>query len=123
MTLPSYFRMAKKAMLLSDSRFRLGACILLKRKVISIGFNQMLRSHPLVRKYDQFDAIHAEVSAILRLKNKELLIGSTVIVYRETKDGIPTLAKPCKVCQKILKEFGISKAIYTTDNGFETLTL
>jgi cytidine deaminase len=123
MILPSYFRMAKKAMKLSDSRFRLGACILSKRKVISIGFNQMLRHHPLVRKYDNFDGIHAEVSAILRLKNKNLLIDATMIVYRETKLGKQSLAKPCKVCQKIMKDFKMSKAIYTTETGFETLFL
>lgn len=123
MTLPSYFRMAKKAMFLSDSRFRLGACIISKRKVVSIGFNQMLKHHPLTRKYDNFDGIHAEVSAILRLKNKSLLTNATIVVYRETKQGKPSLAKPCKVCQKIMKDFQISKAIYTTDQGFETLFL
>lgn len=123
MTLPSYFRMAKKALLLSDSRFRLGACVLSKRKVISIGFNQMLRHHPLVRKYDNFDGIHAEVSAILRLKNKSLLTDATMIVYRETKSGKQSLAKPCKVCQKIMRDFKLSKVIYSTDNGFETLYL
>lgn len=123
MQLPSYFRMAKKAMTFSDSRYRLGACILSKRKVISIGFNQMMRFHPLVRKYDQFDAIHAEVSAILRIKNKELLRDSVMVVYREDKSGKLAMAKPCKVCQKIMKDFGISKAIFTTGSGFDFLYL
>lgn len=121
--LPPIFRMAKKAIRYSTSKYRLGSCILVNRKVVSIGFNQMLRTHPLVRKYDEFKAIHAEVSAILRLKNKDLLNGSTLVVYRETKNGTQELAKPCEVCQRIMKDFGISEVYYSTPDGYEVMKL
>lgn len=115
--------MAKKAVRFSTSKFRLGAAIVSGRKVVSIGYNQMLRTNPLVRKYDQFKAIHAEVSAIIRIKNKELLRGSTLVVYRETKNGVQEIAKPCDVCQKIMRDFGIIEVYYSTPTGYEVMKL
>jgi hypothetical protein len=54
------------------------------------------------------------------------LRGSTMVVYREhNKDGYPLMARPCATCWRILHYFGVSKVIYTIDNGFamEHLTL
>src|SRR5689334_20028761 len=118
--LPSYFRHAIKASYCSDSNIRLGACILIKGRAISIGFNQRFKTHPLIRKFHEYQTIHAEVSAILRIKDKSILKNATMVVYRESKDTkVPLLARPCDTCRKILNFFGIEKVIYTTNGSYQ----
>lgn len=119
MSIPSYFREAKKASKSSDHpKFKVGACLVYKGRVLSIGFNQILKSHPLTRMFNEHQTIHAEVSAIVRLKNKELLPHCTMVVYREGAIGNLALAKPCPTCRKILKFFKINKIAYTTYGGY-----
>lgn len=119
MTLPSYFREAKKARENSDHpQFKVGACLLYKGGVVSIGFNQILKSHPITRMFNEHQTIHAEVSAIVRLKNKKLLKDCTMVVYREGAKGNLALARPCPTCKKILKFFKIKKIAYTTYDGY-----
>jgi deoxycytidylate deaminase len=60
--------------------------------------------------------IHAEASAILSCRHKNDLAGSTIVVYRSTKDGCLALAKPCEACTKLMKIYGIKRVIYTKDN-------
>ncbi len=125
MKLPRIFRMAKKASELSDySQYKVGSCILYKGKVISIGFNQHFKTHPLTRLFHEEQTIHAEVSSIIRLKNKEILKDCKIVVYRQHKDGELAMSRPCPTCIKILKFFKISQIAYTIPGGFaeETLT-
>ena len=119
MNLPNYFRLAKKASLNSVHIIKLGACILSKNRVISVGFNQRFKTNPFIRKFDPHKTIHAEMSAIFRIKNKSLLKGATMVVYREkNEDKSIGMAKPCPVCQEIMKHYGFEKMIYTTDFGY-----
>ena len=39
-------------------------------------------------------------------------------IYREFKDGTKALAKPCASCQRLIKELGIKKIYYTTNDGY-----
>ncbi len=122
--LPSFFREAEKASHHSDHPIKMGACVLLKGRTISVGFNQLFKTHPLIRKFHEHQRIHAEVSAILRLRNKELLKGATMVVYRAQKNtDNPLIAKPCPTCQDIMRFFGIVKVIYTTNGHFEDMDL
>ena len=41
-----------------------------------------------------------------------------IYVYRETKSGKRAMARPCAACTKALKDLGIKKICYTTDDGF-----
>ncbi len=117
--IPPYFRWAKKASKNSDHRIKVGACIILNRKPISVGFNQRFKAHTIIRQFHDTQTIHAEVHAILNVKNKKLLEGSTLIVYRENNmDGELALARPCKPCQEFIKLFKIKKVVYTTDGGY-----
>lgn len=119
MKLPSWFRQAKAASKLSDhDHYRVGACIVYKGRVISVGVNQQLKCHPLTRMFNEFQSIHAEVSSIVRLKNKKILKECKMVVYRENALGELAMARPCPTCLKILKFFNISSIAYTTDGGY-----
>lgn len=98
---------------------KIGAVILLKKRSLKWGHNRDLKSHPYLKKfgfhYNQ--SIHAEMAAIFKVKNKENLKGATIVVYRENKKGELAMSRPCEICQRLLREHGFKKMIYTTENG------
>lgn len=98
---------------------RVGVVILQKKNMVAFGFNQKDKTHPYLREegfyYNQ--SLHAEMHAIFKMKNKDLLEGSTVIVYREDKNGNVALSRPCEVCQKLLRKYKVKKIQYTTADG------
>ena len=112
--------MAKK----SASRFRLGAVLAYKRRVISTGFNDMSRTHPLMKRYSReknFDlGLHAEVHSCIGVSADDLY-GSELYVARILKNGSAAMARPCMVCQKFLLDVGIKSVYYTTDTGYGEL--
>lgn len=123
--LPNIFRMAIKAQKLSVyPKAKIGAAILLGNRVISVGYNHGEKAHPLVRKYNKFQGLHAELHCLFGSKakysEKNLLSGSKIVVYRETKNGELAMCRPCSVCQKILSMYGVKKMIYTTNGGWES---
>jgi len=97
-------------------KFKLGCVIFKKNNVVSVGFNKM-KTHP--RSPHHWKMIHAEFHALLGVSPSDLL-GSSVFVYRENhKSGNVGLAKPCKVCEKMLHDVGIKEVYYTTSTGIE----
>lgn len=113
------FRLARKESKKSNhSVYHLGCCILSKNQVISVGYNTVTKSHPLVRKFDEFRTLCAETHAIIKCKDRKKLVGSTVYIYREDKRGKPKMAKSCPICLQILKLFKVKQICYTTDNGY-----
>lgn len=124
MKLPSYFRLAKEASKYSDHHsHKLGSVILLKNKPIAVGTNERYKTHPIMKKYSSLKTIHAELSAILSVKNKQSLEGATMVVYRQKKNGTTALSRPCNICEQILKSFKFGKIIYTTENGYNVEVL
>lgn len=69
-------------------------------------------------EHGSLKTIHAELAAIIQCKNKSKLKGATIVVYREKKNGELGMAKPCLICQKILKDFGFKNMMYTTEAGW-----
>lgn len=63
---------------------------------------------------------HAELCAILSVRNKSRLKGATMVVFRRRKDGTLGNARPCKKCQDLLDSYGFIKFMYTTENGWCT---
>ncbi len=116
-SLPSLFRLAKVASTYSDhKKYKLGCVITSNGKPVSVGCNSN-RTHSLTRKYHAHQTLHAEVAALLPLKFKKIKHG-VAIVYRQDKMGNPSMARPCKTCQDILRSFGIKNFIYTTQSGW-----
>lgn len=100
------------------SEQRLAAiCVDKKGKVLGRGVNSYTRTHPLQKHFailagmpEEKMFIHAELSAILRCRDKEI---NTIYVARALKDGNISLAKPCAACVQALKAFGVEKVVYT----------
>lgn len=104
------FRLAKIASAHSpfDQRYKLGAVISKGSRPISIGWNK-LKTHA---KWEKAFSLHAEMSALLA-KRFEDISGANIWIYRETSDGIPALAKPCKLCMAAIEEAGIKRIYYS----------
>jgi tRNA(Arg) A34 adenosine deaminase TadA len=98
---------------------KMAAIIVKDRTPIGFGMNSR-RSHPLQFAFSKSHlkiSLHAEVAAIvdaLRNYDKEELVGTTIFVARVLKNGSRAKAKPCVVCERALKAYGIS-SVYWTD--------
>lgn len=119
-------------------RQHLGSVVVLGNKVISVGFNQ-LKTSPVQRKYNKFrlqgkesefpphihnDTLHAEIDSLNKCSYMDV-DWKNVIIYvgRVDKAGKPKLAKPCPACMEAIKERGIKRVYYTTEDGYGCVTL
>lgn len=79
---------------------RIVAVALRKGKIIGIGFNSYLKTHPKQRDFarrvgqDERIYLHAEMDALIRCRSKP----DSLYVVRLTKAGLLGNAKPCPVC-------------------------
>lgn len=112
-----FLNLAKEASQNSTYHHKLGAVIVKKNRVVSIGYNKPHKTHP--RSNTRFKTVHAEFDAILA-SNKEDLKGATIYVLRVAKSGL-NLAKPFPCCMDLIKMVGIKKIIYSTREGLEEL--
>jgi deoxycytidylate deaminase len=100
----------------SQFRSKHGAVISYNGHIIGSGYNVNLE-HNTVRQFDEYKTLHAEMVAIFRVKNKRLLKRSELFVCRLDRFGNALNSKPCRVCRKVMKSFGVSTVHYTTDAG------
>lgn len=107
-------------------KYKHGACIVKKGKVLSHGFNQY-KSHPLQRRYNLSEKttitkeaphyVHAEIKALSKLKGIDLS-ECEIYVYRLNYEGKNAISRPCAACMAAIINAGIKKIIYTTDTGY-----
>lgn len=96
----------------STERFQLGAALADKNKVLATGRNRG-KTHTKFGS-GNFSTIHAESDAIRSAIAKGIdPSGKTLFVYRKNC----RLSKPCKYCERMIREFGIKKVIYSKDPG------
>lgn len=118
-----YFGFAKNASEFGDyPRYKIGAVIVYKNQVISVGWNTT-KENPIQKEYNiergfnvesAKNSLHAEIHAII--KSKDLYVDwkkASIFVYREYKNGIRALAKPCPACEKAIRDLGIKNVYYT----------
>jgi deoxycytidylate deaminase len=107
-----HFEAARRASFRSDHPLhKLGAVIAKGNRVISVGWNKY-RTHP--KAPHPFKHLHAEVVALF-LCGEEAR-GADLYVYREGRDGIPRMSKPCPHCMVVIKQYGIKRIFYTNDS-------
>jgi tRNA(Arg) A34 adenosine deaminase TadA len=104
----------KRESLKSNYKFQIGAVIFQKNQIISSGYSKD-KTHPIPVKYFRYGTIHAEIDAILKI-HKDKLVGSSMFVYRQLKNGQPAMAKSCPMCVQVMKEFGVHYIYWTTDD-------
>ena len=95
-----------------NKQFHITAIIYDKRgRIISIGRNQYLKTHPLQKKYaekvglEKKIYLHAEVDAIIRCR--DLKLARKILITRFNGTGEPMNATPCKICQEAIRVAGI----------------
>lgn len=113
-SLPDLLRLAKIVSAHSDYKMQMGCVIAKHSKPISIGFNRT-KSHPkwMVGKNS---TVHAEAAAIMACDNYNSIRGGIAYVYRELKNGMPAMARPCVNCMQLLRQCGVKKVVYSQAN-------
>lgn len=123
----SFFEAAEAISKSSDyPRVHIGCVVTDKNhRIISSGCNSN-KTHPIQKKYnrERFDvdschSLHAEITALLPLM-KENIDFSRVEIYthRRLINGKLGISRPCPSCMRLIKELGIKKIYYTTENGY-----
>jgi deoxycytidylate deaminase len=84
-------------------------------KLLAVGRNSYVRTHPLQAKYGRRTGrpnavyLHAELAALVKAR----AVVHKLVILRYHKDGRPALAKPCPACELAIKEFGVKFVEYT----------
>ena len=87
-----------------------------KGKIISIGNNSYVRTHTVQAKYAAKAGkpgavfLHAEIDALIKARGKPI---HRIFVSRVSISGEYVLAKPCKICQMALAEYGVKIVEHT----------
>lgn len=104
----------------SQSKFRLGAVLTVRKDILGEGWNQMGRTHPRQlstyrsTRRDWVPGLHAEVHACLGFD--AVPRGASVWVARIHRNGQPALAAPCDLCITFLAHIGVERVWFTTGN-------
>jgi len=108
-----FFQLAKKISQTSNHPdHQLGSIIIKGNRILSVGVNNT-KTHP---KAGYLKGLHAELAAIIRAKTD--LRGSSIYVYRETKNGQIACSYPCVDCQEAIQTSGIKKIYYSDNNCY-----
>lgn len=124
------FEMARQIAEQSDfTRTHVGCLITYKGVPIASGFNSN-KTHPMQKDYNKYRGgenddnfvpkLHAEIAALSKLKDISGLDAKKIRlhVYRIRKDQKYGMARPCPSCMKAIRDAGIRKIHYTTNNGY-----
>jgi deoxycytidylate deaminase len=96
-------------------------CVIVGKKILSIAHN-LEKSHPIQAELNFYrfghddnckHSLHAEINAILKVKDKTKLVGASIYIARIDSWGKLKDAFPCKACLRLIKKSGIKKIIYT----------
>lgn len=88
-----------------------------KGNLLSVGRNSYVKTHPVQAKaahavgMDKRIFLHAEVAAIVRLKDWK--DAHRIVVVRLDKAGRGAPAAPCPICLKVIGETGIKRIEHT----------
>lgn len=100
----------------STFRTKHGSVVVHNGIIIGSGFNINL-THDMTKTFNEFKTLHAEMIAILRVKNKRVLKDSSIFVTRVNQQGKLIMSKPCEICSRIIASFGIVSIFYTDAHG------
>jgi len=97
--------------------------ILEKKRIISIGVNNLDKSHPKTNEfdytkdnYDYFPCLHSEMDAWLKL-GKEDCSRFVFVNLRVNNNGELDNSLPCKGCKSLMKQIGFKEFYYSNKSG------
>lgn len=82
---------------------RHGAVVIKNGKILSTGHNRIRARWP---------SVHAEIDALRSLSHKERR-GSTVYVARISPQGEIRNSKPCLMCERCMRKWGVSNVVWS----------
>ena len=102
----------------STYRFRIGAVIFKGSRIISSGHNDIRSTSQIKDKYKKFEnSLHAEQAALMNIDWSKVKGCSILVIKISSSKGILSMAKPCKICQKLLTHIGIHNVYYSNEKG------
>lgn len=90
-----------------------------KGRTLTEGWNSYTKSHPAQKaaalKFDdEFKCfIHSEVASLVKLKRSQLGRQDSIVIMRlgSTQNLLPS--KPCRICESVIKQYGITNIIHS----------
>jgi tRNA(Arg) A34 adenosine deaminase TadA len=99
-------------------KYRIGAIITdSKGSILSKGTNSYIKTHPLqafwAAEVGEARRVfrHAEIHAISRIPKDSRPYA--IYIGRINRDGTSAIARPCRICERAIKESGIREVHYT----------
>lgn len=110
-------------------KYHLGAVAIYKGSLLAAGCNskktnprQMLLNRERGWRADAnefYNPVHAELACLSKIRYLDIDFAKVrLYIYREHKNGIKAMARPCLACRKMIKDMGIKEVWYTTEDGF-----
>lgn len=94
------------------------AAIYHKSRLLSLGWNNTVKTHPKSKQFGYWDGfIHAELAAIIKLGELDL-DGYHMIIARIDNNLQLAESRPCKFCANMLKQVNLEKVFYSTSKGW-----
>lgn len=115
----SYINVARSLAEKSEENKKHGAVVIKSGRVVGYGFNKFKNDiHVIPEELIKVHCSrHAEEIAI---KNAGMNAkGATLYVARVNRNGINRESKPCKICHELIKNSGIKRVVYTTEEAIE----
>lgn len=114
-----YIEISKALLPENPSKNKHFSFIVLKNRIMSIGINSEVVTHPLALEYEyDYPFQHSELSSIVRFPEKTTWLSKcTLINVRLNKSGIVMLSYPCLQCQILIRSFNFKQVYYTDKEG------
>jgi tRNA(Arg) A34 adenosine deaminase TadA len=94
--------------------------ILKKKRIISFGWNNGWKTHPLSKEYGhRFDSLHAEVMAVNNVPYGIDLAECKLVNVRIIPSGFIGLSHPCFHCRKLIHDLKFKEVYYSSPKGFQ----
>jgi len=123
----SFIKITKKEALKSKYQYKLGCILVHGSTVVSKGHNKSTKTHKIAyynNTQHECATIHAEIDALIGVSKEDAKKCDLYVVRVRRKDHKLAMAKPCKMCQKIINKMGIKRVIYSiNDNKFGIIDL
>ena len=119
MKFPKLVNLSRQMLDLPDSKSKHFSFILMRNKILSVGWNLGWKSSPIAKRYGhRFNSTHAELAVIKNFPYPPSLMSKCKLVNIRIKaNGQLSMAKPCKHCAKLLEDFNITDIWYTNWHG------